>query len=132
VEAVSDGRRQKEPVMPHYPRYLLSICHPADAVPPDADQLAAIMRRVEEVDADLLAAGAWVFAGGLHDPSSATVVDPRGGDTVVTDGPFVETKEMVGGIVIVAAADLDEALGWATRMADAVGQPVEVRPFVWS
>jgi hypothetical protein len=129
VEAASDGRRQKEPVMP---QYLLSVCHPADAVPPDAERLAAIMGRVEEVDADLRAAGAWVFAGGLHDPSSATVVDTRSGDTVVTDGPFVETKELVGGIVIVAAADLDEALGWATRMADAVGQPVEVRPFVWS
>jgi hypothetical protein len=114
------------------PQYLLSICHPADAVPPDAQRLAAIMRRVEEVDADLKAAGAWVFAGGLHDPSSATVVDTRSGDTVVTDGPFVETKEMVGGVVIVAVADLDEALGWATRMADAVGQPVEVRPFAGS
>jgi hypothetical protein len=111
------------------PQYLLSICHPADAAQPGPEALDAIMRRVGEVDADLRAAGSWVFAGGLHDPSSATVVDTRGGDTVVTDGPFLESKELVGGIVIVDVADLDVALGWATRLADAIGQPIEVRPF---
>ena len=110
-------------------RYLLSICHPADAVRPEPEQLAEIMRRVDVVDADLRAAGAWVFAGGLHDPASATVVDTRSGEPVVTDGPFLETKEMVGGIAVIDAADLDAALGWATRMADAIGQPIEVRPF---
>jgi hypothetical protein len=109
--------------------YLLSICHPADAVQPAPDALAAIMERVGQVDADLRAAGAWVFAGGLHDPSSATVVDTRSGDTLLTDGPFLETKEMIGGIVVIDVADLDAALGWATRLADAIGQPVEVRPF---
>lgn len=109
--------------------YLLSICHPADAVRPEPDALAEIMRRVAGVDADLRAAGAWTFAGGLHDPATATVVDTRSGEPVLTDGPFVETKELVGGIVIVEADDLDAALGWATRLADAIGQPIEVRPF---
>jgi hypothetical protein len=111
------------------PNYLLSICHPADAVQPEPAALAAIMARVGEIDADMRAQGVWVFAGGLHDPSSATVVDTRSGDTVVTDGPFLETKEMVGGLVVVDVDDLDAALGWATRLADAIGQPIEVRPF---
>jgi hypothetical protein len=110
-------------------QYLLSICHPADAVQPPPDQLAAIMQRVGQVDADMRAAGAWVFAGGMHDPSSATVVDTRSGDTVLSDGPFIETKEWVGGIVIVDVDDLDAALGWASRLGDAIGQPIEVRPF---
>lgn len=109
--------------------YLLSICHPAGAVRPEPDELDAIMQRVGVVDADLRACGAWVFAGGLHDPSTATVVDTRGGEPVMTDGPFVESKEMVGGLVIIAVSDLDEALGWATRLGDAIGQPIEVRPF---
>ena len=73
-------------------QYLLSICHPADAVQPPPDELAAIMQRVGQVDADMRAAGAWVFAGGMHDPSSATVVDTRSGDTVLSDGPFIETS----------------------------------------
>ena len=110
-------------------RYLLSICHPADAVRPEPDRLAEIMSRVAVVDADLRAAGAWVFAGGLHDPATATVVDTRSGVPVMTDGPFLETKELVGGIVVVEASDLDAALGWAERLADAIGQPIEVRPF---
>ncbi|MGE3813362.1 MAG: YciI family protein [Candidatus Nanopelagicales bacterium] len=110
-------------------QYLLSICHPADAVQPPPDELAAIMQRVGQVDADMRAAGAWVFAGGMHDPSSATVVDTRSGDTVLSDGPFIETKEWVGGIVIVDVDDLDAALGWASRLGDAIGQPIEVRPF---
>lgn len=109
--------------------YLLSICHPADAVRPEPDELDAVMRRVAVVDADLRAAGAWVFAGGLHDPSTATVVDTRGAGPVMTDGPFVETKEQVGGIVVIDVADLDAALGWAERLSDAIGQPIEVRPF---
>jgi hypothetical protein len=109
--------------------YLLSICHPAGAVRPEPDRLAEIMRRVAVVDAEMRAAGAWVFAGGLHDPSTATVVDTRSGEPVMTDGPFVETKEMVGGLVVVDVDDLDAALGWATRLGDAIGQPIEVRPF---
>lgn len=112
--------------------YLLSVCHPADAVRPDEATLAEISARLEVVDADLRAEGAWVFTGGLHDPSSATVVDTRTGTTVLTDGPFIEAKEMVGGLIIIDVADLDAALGWAARFGDAIGQPIEVRPFQWT
>jgi hypothetical protein len=111
------------------PHYLLSICYPADAVPPQPAELDEIMRRVEALKADLRAAGSWVFGDGLHDPGSATVVDGRTGDHVMTDGPFVETKEMVGGIVVIKVADLDQALSWAGRLTDATGVPIEVRPF---
>ena len=111
------------------PHYLLSVCYPADAVQPPADELAAIMQRVDLVNADMRAAGVWVFGGGLHDPSSATLVDGRSGEHVITDGPFIESKEAIGGIVVLDAADLDAALGWAGRVSDATGLPIEVRPF---
>jgi hypothetical protein len=111
------------------PHYLLSICYPADAVQPSSAELEVIMARVDAVNADMRASGAWVFGGGLHDPGSATVVDGRSGDHVVTDGPFLETKEAVGGLVVLDVADLDAALAWAGRVTDATGVPVEVRPF---
>jgi hypothetical protein len=110
-------------------QYLLSICYPAGAHQPDADRLARIMADVGKVKADLRAAGAWVFDGGLHGPDSATVVTHVDGETVLTDGPFIESKEQIGGLSIIEAADLDEALAWAGRMAEAVTVPVEVRPF---
>jgi hypothetical protein len=76
------------------------------------------------------AAGVWVFNGGLGAPSSSTVVRVRGGEVVLTDGPFVEAKEFIGGVVVVRVADLDAALDWARRLAEATTLPIEVRPFV--
>lgn len=111
------------------PHYLLSICYPADAVRPDDEALTRIMADVEAINADMIAAGSWVFSGGLHDPSTATVVTDTSGSIVVSDGPFIEAKEQVGGITIVDASDLDAALGWASRMTAAMGIPIEVRPF---
>jgi hypothetical protein len=111
------------------PHYLLSICYPADAEQPSTAELELIMGRVDALNADMRSAGAWVFGGGLHDPGASTVVDGRSGDHAVTDGPFLETKEAVGGIVVLDVADLDAALGWAGRLTDATGVPVEVRPF---
>ena len=70
-----------------------------------------------------------MFAGGLHPPSTATVVRPRGDDVLVTDGPFAEGKEHLGGLTIVRAPDLDAALAWARRLARASTLPIEVRPF---
>jgi hypothetical protein len=70
-----------------------------------------------------------VFAGGLHPPSTATVVRVRDGDTLMTDGPFAEGKEHLGGFTIIRAADLDAALAWGQRLAKATTLPVEVRPF---
>jgi hypothetical protein len=110
------------------PRYLLSVYQPDGPVPaPEA--LAAISRDLDALNADLRAAGAWVFAGGLHPPGTATVVRVRDGETLVTDGPFAEGKEHLGGFTIVDAPDLDAALAWGRRLAAATTLPVEVRPF---
>lgn len=78
----------------------------------------------------LRANGHWVFAGGLADPSTATVIDNRGGKPVVMDGPFVETKEHIAGFWIIEARDLDVALKLATDGSKACNRKVEVRPFL--
>jgi hypothetical protein len=109
-------------------QYLLSVCYPAGATPPAPEALQAITRAVTLVNEDMQAAGAWVFAGALHPPETATVVRVRGDDVLVTDGPFIESKEQIGGVCVIRAADLDEALMWAEKMARAVTVPVEVRP----
>ena len=111
------------------PYYQLSVCYPAGATPPPPPELDGIMERVAALNAEMKAAGTWVFGGGLHDASSSTVVVARDGEVVMTDGPFIESKEQVGGITIIDAAELDAALGWAGRLAVAIGVPIEVRPF---
>jgi hypothetical protein len=78
----------------------------------------------------LQAEGHWVFAGGLGAPSTATVIDNRGGKALVTDGPFLESKEHLGGFWIIEAADLDEALKLATAGSKACNRKVEVRPIL--
>ena len=108
-------------------RYLLSIYQP-DGEPP-ADLLENVMRDLDEVNRELRAAGAWVFALGLHPASTATVLRPGPGEVLITDGPFVDSKEHLGGIKIIDAPDLDAALGWAAKLTRATGLPVEVRPF---
>ncbi|MEV4146612.1 YciI family protein [Amycolatopsis sp. NPDC049691] len=110
-------------------QYLLSIYQPDGPTPPP-DVLDGVVKKLDALNADLKAAGAWVFAGGLHPPSTATVLRADNGDTVVTDGPFTEGKEHLGGFTIITAPDLDAALAWGSRLADAVAPlPVEVRPF---
>jgi hypothetical protein len=109
-------------------QYLLSICYPAGATEPPPDALARIRADVATLNRDMQAAGAWVFAGGLEPPASATVVRAGDGKTFITDGPFIETKEQIGGICVVAAPDLDAALEWGEKLSRAVGVPVEVRP----
>jgi hypothetical protein len=74
-------------------------------------------------------AGKWVFAGGLKPKDASTVVDGRGGSPVITDGPFSEAKEYLGGFWVISSDDLDEALDWAARGSRACGAVVEVRPF---
>jgi hypothetical protein len=110
------------------PRYLLSVYQPDGPAPPP-DVLGRISRDLEAVNAELEAAGAWVFAGGLHPPATATVVRVRDGETLVTDGPFAEGKEHIGGFTIVDAPDLDAALAWGRKLAAATTLPIEVRPF---
>ncbi len=107
--------------------YLLSIYQP-DGDPPPAEVLHPIMRDVEAVNAELKAAGAWVFAGGLHSPDTATVVRLKESEVLTTDGPYLEGKEHIGGFTVIAAPDLDAALEWGRKLARAVTLPIEVRP----
>jgi hypothetical protein len=109
-------------------QYLLSIYQPDGGTPPP-EVLEAVGRQLHVINEDLKAAGAWVFAGGLHAPSTATVVRLRERELMITDGPYVEGKEHVGGFWIIEAPDLDAALGWAGRAARVIGLPIEVRPF---
>ncbi|MFI5730313.1 YciI family protein [Kribbella sp. NPDC051587] len=110
-------------------RYLLSIYQPDGPVPEPA-ALAKIMGELQVVSEEMQAAGAWVFAAGLHPPETATVVKAAGGEVLVTDGPFTEGKEHLGGFTVIEAEDLDAALLWARKVA-AVLEPlsIEVRPF---
>ena len=110
-------------------QYMLSVCYPAGGTQPPPDVLQKIMRDVHVVQKEMQDAGVWVFSGGLTPPSSATVLRHQGGDIITTDGPFIESKEQIGGITVLRAADLDTALGWGRRLAQAIGVPIEVRPF---
>src|SRR5690606_35282373 len=85
-------------------RYLMSVCYPAGSKAPDPEELDVITRDVSEVHRRLQAEGAWVFGGGLHDPSTATVVTARDGSAVTTDGPFVDSREVIGGLSIIDVA----------------------------
>jgi hypothetical protein len=110
------------------PQYLLNIMQP-DGPPPPAVDLERVMADVAVLGQDMRDAGAFVFTGGLHPVSAATVVRGEGDDVLVTDGPFAEAKEHVGGFWIVDAPDLDAALAWARRATVATTLPIEVRPF---
>jgi hypothetical protein len=110
------------------PQYLLSIYQP-DGPVPDPEVLEPIMRDLADLNREMQAAGAWVFAAGLHPAESATVLRPGGGEILITDGPFTEGKEHLGGFTVVEAEDLDAALGWARKLAGVTTLPVEVRPF---
>ena len=110
-------------------RYLMSVCYPAGSTAPSDEELERITAEVTEIHRQLAAEGAWIFGGGLHDPSTATVVTARDGSAATTDGPFIDTKEVIGGLSIVDLPDLDAALVWAERMSTATTCPIEVRPF---
>jgi hypothetical protein len=111
------------------PLYLLSVCYPSGGQRPTPEKLAQITADVTAVTAAMNSAGAWVFGAGLHEPSSATTVFEQDGVAVLTDGPFIESKEQIGGITIIDVPDLDEALNWATQVSRATTTPIEVRPF---
>jgi hypothetical protein len=111
-------------------QYLLSVCYPADGTQPPPAVLDKIKSDVVALQKEMQSAGVWVFSGGLHAPDSATVLRHQNGDLVLTDGPFIESKEQIGGITIVRVPDLDAALLWARKMARATTTPIEVRPFM--
>jgi hypothetical protein len=108
-------------------QYLISIYQP-DGPPPPRERLEPIMREVAAVRDEMIAAGAWLFTARLHPASTATVVRAKGDEVLMTDGPFVEGKEHVGGFCLIEAADLDAALAWAGKLARATTLPIEVRP----
>lgn len=107
------------------PEYLLSIYQP-DSGAPDAETMERIVAELHRLNEELRESGSWVFTGGLHAADSATVVRADG---LITDGPYLEGKEHVGGIWVITAADLDAALAWGRKAAAATTLPIEIRPF---
>ena len=85
--------------------------------------------RLGQIEQEMAATGAWVFSGRLHDPDTATVVRESSGEILTTDGPFAESKDHLGGFYVIEAADLDTALGWASKVTACIKAPIEVRPF---
>jgi hypothetical protein len=110
-------------------QYLLSVYQPDGPTPPP-EFLEPIMLDINALTQEMKAAGAWVFSGGLHPASTATVVRLKDGEVLTTDGPYIEGKEHLGGFTIIQAPDLDAALEWGRKFARAIKMlPIEVRPF---
>jgi hypothetical protein len=110
-------------------QYLLSVRiaeqdgqYPTEDMQPTYDAVDTLNKEIQK-------AGAWVFAGGLHPSSTATVVRVKDGEVLTTDGPYAEGKEQIGGFWVIQAPDLDAALAWARKATVACGAPVELRPF---
>jgi hypothetical protein len=110
-------------------QYMLSVHHSPDAPPPPPEKMQQAFDQVDKVNKEMEKAGVWVFGGGLEAPEIATVVNSESGETTMTDGPFAETKEHLGGFWILELPDLDAALEWAAKASAACMGPVEVRPF---
>ena len=106
-------------------QYMISVLNDSatEATPEERVAISAFNER-------LIADGHWVFAGGLAEPNAATVVDSRHGETVFSDGPFVETKEHIAGLWIFEAPDLDVALALAAEGSKHCNRRIEVRPFL--
>ena len=117
-------------------QYLLSVIDDTADLATTPDETAAVgdpnpeSRMLDAFNDRLVAEGYWVFSGGLAAPGTATVIDNRGGEALFTDGPFVESKEHLGGLWIIEAADLDVALKLAAEGSKACNRKVEVRPFM--
>ena len=112
-------------------QYLLSV-HSVEGETSPAmsdEEMQQSWKRIQVLNEELRAAGAWVFGGALHEADTATVVRMSEGEVLTTDGPFAESKEHLGGFYIIEADDLDAALVWASKTTEAVGKPIEVRPF---
>ncbi len=114
-------------------QYLLSVPHDTAESPTmetmAPEDIQPIYEAVSAFNEKLQAAGAWVFAGGLTPPDQATTVDSSGAAPIVTDGPYAESKEYLGGFWVIEAPDLDAALAWAKDGSAACQGKVEVRPF---
>jgi hypothetical protein len=108
--------------------YLVSIFQP-DGPPPAPEVLEPIMKNLAALNEEMVAADAFVFTAGLCPPETATVLRAQETEVLMTDGPFAEGKEHLGGFTVIKAPDLDVALAWGAKMAQATTLPVEVRPF---
>lgn len=97
--------------------------------PPPPEQMQQMMQGIMALEAEMEQAGAFTFGGGLHGVDAATVVRQGESGPMMTDGPYVESKEHIAGFYVVAAADLDDALRWADKVSATIGRPIEVRPF---
>lgn len=113
------------------PQYMLSVhmVEGQERPPMTQNEMDLQMTKIGELEADMRASNTWQFSARLHGPDAATVVRKVDGRRVTSDGPFVESKEHLGGFYVIEAADLDEALDWAERTVDATGMPIEVWPF---
>ncbi|MEJ2863787.1 YciI family protein [Actinomycetospora flava] len=109
--------------------YLMGVRIDESVLPYSDEEMEASYARVGKVNDEMKAAGVWVFGGGLLPSDSATVVRVENGSTAMTDGPFAETKEQLGGFYVIEVDDLDAALHWAGKAAEACQVPIEVRPF---
>jgi len=111
------------------PQYLLSVWHDDEYdVDFSTDEAQRRVAQVSAVNDEMTRTGTWVFGAGLHPASSATVVRPAGGDLSMTDGPYAESKEQMGGFWVIEVPDFDAALEWARKASAACEGPVEVRP----
>jgi hypothetical protein len=110
-------------------QYMLSVHSVEGEEPPSEEVMQQMFADVDTFNAKVQSQGAWVFGGGLHPVDTATIVDGTGVEVLMTDGPFAEAKEHLGGFWIIKAADLDAALKWAAEGSAACHAPVEVRPF---
>ena len=110
-------------------QYLLAVhSGPDDYVRP-IEEMQPMFEAVDRYNTKAREAGIWVFAGGLTPNDLASVVDATGPEPIITDGPYLETKELIGGFWVFELPDLDAALAWATEASAACGGKVEVRPF---
>jgi hypothetical protein len=110
-------------------QYLLAVHGVEGEEPPAPEVIEVMYRDVDAFNHKMMDQGVWVFGGGLHEPSTATVVRVEDGQVVMTDGPFIEAKEHLGGFWVIEAPDLDAALAWAAEASVACQGAVEVRPF---
>lgn len=110
-------------------QYMIATHYVEGQPEPSADVIQTLYAQVDAVNEEIKAAGAWVFGGGLLPPENATVVHTVDGKATMTDGPFPEAKEQLGGFWVIKCRDLDEALEWAKKCSTACMAPLEVRPF---
>ncbi len=112
-------------------KYMFSV-HSVEGdvgAPMTDEEMQQFMKQIHVLEDEMKSAGALIFGGALHGPDTATVVRVSEGAVLMTDGPFAESKEHLGGFYLVEAEDLDAALVWASKVTAATKQPIEVRPF---